>query len=124
MEPINFHGAKVALFHGDNILVYFRDEKDGIPFPGMWDCPGAGEGDETSVECALREIEEEFGIRINASQIFWMRKYPSSHVNGAATYFMAGLLTELDVRSINFGDEGQRWEFALPEAFVAYPDAV
>ncbi|MEJ6594440.1 hypothetical protein [Parasphingorhabdus sp.] len=57
----DFHGAKVALFIDDHILVYRRDNNPDIPFPDMLDLLGGGR---ENGERAAREAFEEFGIRI------------------------------------------------------------
>ena len=63
-EP-DFHGAKVALFIEDQLLVYRRDDRPDIPFPDMLDLPGGGrEQDESGAQCVARETWEEFGLRI------------------------------------------------------------
>lgn len=73
-----FMGAKIVLLSGDQLLAYKRDNKPDIPFPGMWDLPGGGrEGDESPAECALREVEEEFALRIDPGRIVWEREYPA-----------------------------------------------
>jgi len=62
---LDFVGAKAALICGDRVLTYLRDDKPGLPWRGMWDLPGGGrEGDETAEACLLREVEEEFGLRL------------------------------------------------------------
>lgn len=62
----------MALLCDGSILTYLRDDKVGIPFPGFWDLPGGGrEGSESPVECALRELEEEFALRLPAGRIEW-----------------------------------------------------
>ncbi|TRY16665.1 NUDIX domain-containing protein, partial [Geobacillus sp. LEMMJ02] len=74
-----FSGSKIALFKDREILVYRRDDKPDIPFPGLWDLPGGGrEGNETPEACVLRELHEEFGVTIPGSRISWSRVYPSS----------------------------------------------
>lgn len=106
----DFSGAKIALFLGDHVLVYQRDDFPGLRYAGMWDLPGGGrEGDETPVECALRELEEEFGIRVDPVAIIWHRIYPSADFTGIAAHFFVGTLTQSHVDAIRFGDEGQQW---------------
>lgn len=41
MKSDDFGDCKLALMQGQNVLIYMRDEKEGIPFPGMLDLPGA-----------------------------------------------------------------------------------
>jgi 8-oxo-dGTP diphosphatase len=58
-----FVGCKLALLDGERVLVYTRDDRPDIQFPGMLDLPGGGrEGNESPEDCVLRELEEEFGL--------------------------------------------------------------
>ena len=53
------------------ILLYKRDNKPGIPFPGYWDLIGGHiEEGETPKEALVREIKEELGIEINGITFF------------------------------------------------------
>jgi 8-oxo-dGTP diphosphatase len=59
----DFTGAKIALLLDGHVLTYLRDDFPHLPWPAYWDLPGGGrEGDEGPVDCALRELEEEFGM--------------------------------------------------------------
>jgi 8-oxo-dGTP diphosphatase len=123
MEP--FNGAKIALLCGDRLLAYRRDDKPCIPNPGLWDLPGGGrEGDETPAETALREVEEEFGLRLDPGCIDYARRYPSVDHPGHWGWFLAGTVTEAEIASIRFGDEGQEWAMLAVEDFLGRPDAV
>lgn len=120
-----FSGAKIALFCAGKILVYRRDDKPGIPFPGLWDLPGGGrEGDEPPEICVLREVEEEFGLRLPACRINWSKIYPARTKEGAAHYFMVGSLTDAEISSIRFGDEGQDWALMSISDYLQLPDAI
>lgn len=78
MNPPHFTGAKIALIFQGRLVAYLRDQKDEIPFPGMWDLPGGGrELDETPLQCAIRETWEEFRVSIDPPSIVWERYYPS-----------------------------------------------
>jgi 8-oxo-dGTP diphosphatase len=119
-----FSGTKIALLCGDKIVAYLRDNKPGIPFRGMWDLPGGGrEGDEAPIECGLREVEEEFGLRLNAADVLLFERHQSLN-GGLDTYFCAVKINETDVANINFGDEGQRWEMMQVVDFVNHERAV
>ena len=119
---VDFVGAKVALICGDSILTYLRDDKLGLPWRGMWDLPGGGrEGDETPEQCLLREVEEEFGLRLPPARLIWRRVWPSMMDAARASVFFAGRLTVDDVAAIRFGDEGQRWEMMPLDAFLGHP---
>lgn len=112
-----FSGAKLALFYGDHLVVYKRDEKPGIPFPGYWDFPGGGrEGLETPAEYALRELEEEFSIRLEEPRIEWQRQYPSTSGSAPFAYFLVARLEDREFEAIRFGDEGQYWRLMEVDA--------
>lgn len=124
-DGLNFNGSKIALFCGDDLLVYLRDDKPDIPFPGHWDLPGGGrENNETPLECALRETEEEFGIRIPATQVHEMQTHNSATRNSLSTYFFIGTITEDQIAAIRFGDEGQFWKLMKTDTFLVHPKAV
>lgn len=108
--PSAFCGSKIALFRQQQILLYRRDDKPGISFPGLWDLPGGGrEGDETPDECVFREVFEEFGICIPANRIYWSRSYLAASPNGLPQCFFVGWLASADDEAIRFGNEGKEW---------------
>ncbi len=75
-ENIDFHGAKVALFVDDQLLVYRRDNKLGIPFPDMWGLPGGGrENEESEAACITRETYEEFGMTVDVTTLDYVQHY-------------------------------------------------
>ncbi|KAA5805108.1 NUDIX domain-containing protein [Alkalicaulis satelles] len=120
-----FSGTKIALICGSMLVCYQRDQKQGIPFPGLWDLPGGGREDQESpVECVIREVEEEFGLQIAAGRIQTLTRYESLTPAGLDTYFCAARVTEDEIRSIRFGSEGQRWTLMTIDAFLERPDAV
>lgn len=103
----SFDGAKLALFLGESLLVYLRDDKPDIPWPGYWDFPGGGrEGVESPADCVLRETYEEFGLRLGQSDLTWGRR----HYNGSVDiwFFLARMPGHLATQ-VKFGDEGQFW---------------
>jgi 8-oxo-dGTP diphosphatase len=123
-EP-DFAGAKLALILADRVLCYLRDDIRGLPFPGHWDLPGGGrEGGETAEECVLRELEEEFGLRLGAERLIWRRDYPSAHLPGQRGVFFGGRVTAAEIGAVRFGSEGQRWEMMEVGAFVTHDLAV
>ncbi|SDH98835.1 8-oxo-dGTP diphosphatase [Pseudomonas delhiensis] len=114
-----FTGAKLALFHDGHLVVYRRDEKPGIPFPGCWDFPGGGrEGAETPAECALRELEEEFSIRLGRERIEWQRRYRATHGPAPWAWFLVARLRAAEFAAIRFGDEGQYWRLMAVEEYL------
>lgn len=128
-RPLNaeeppFHGAKLLLMSGERLLTCLRDDFDHIPFPAHWDLPGGGrEGDETPVECALRELREEFGIRLPSKRLIG-HDFPSHQRPGTQSWLFRGELTKDEIASISFGDEGQEWRMMLLAEFLAHPFAV
>lgn len=120
-----FGGTKIALLCGSGIVAYQRDEKPGIPFPGLWDLPGGGrEGGEGPVACALREVEEEFGLSLGEDRIRTLERYESGSQGGLDTYFCVAEVTPSEVGRIRFGDEGQRWRLMEASEFLALGEAV
>ena len=120
-EPL-FSGAKLALLCGDELLTYLRDMKDSIPYPGYWDFAGGGrEGEETPSECALRELDEEFSLRIDAERIEWARRYPSVTQPHTHSWFLVGTLSLAEIAAIRFGDEGQYWRMMPIAEYLGHP---
>lgn len=120
-----FTGAKIALLCGDDVLVYKRDDKPDIPFPGLWDFPGGGrENGESPLDCALREALEEFGIAVDPACLIWEVQYPSWIEDGRAAYFFVATMAREDIEKIRFGDEGQYWEMMPIEIFLRHPEGV
>jgi 8-oxo-dGTP diphosphatase len=116
-----FRGAKLALLQDGAILAYLRDDKANIPFPGRWDLPGGGrEGDESPIECALRELEEEFALRLPADRIEWERFYPTPDLPPGGAFFLAGTIRADEIASIRFGDEGQCWRMMSLHEFLTH----
>ncbi|MEO9601204.1 NUDIX hydrolase [Parasphingorhabdus sp.] len=121
----DFHGAKVAVFIDDDILVYRRDDKPDIPFPNMLDLPGGGrENNESGAECVARETFEEFGIRIAIDQFEHVQTYPNWRGAGKVALFFVCRLSPQILDEIVFGDEGQGWETMPVAKFLASDCAV
>ena len=121
----DFVGVKVALYFGNKLVVFLRDDKPGLRFANMWDFPGGGrEGAESPVECAQREIEEEFGIKVASLAFTWTKEYPAMHEPNRRAYFMVAHLSREQFDAIQFGDEGQRWQLMTPEEFLLREDIV
>ncbi|MBQ2262205.1 MAG: NUDIX hydrolase [Loktanella sp.] len=121
----NFHGAKIALTFGNRIVAYKRDDIPTIPSPGMWDLPGGGrEGDETPIACALREVEEEFGLIIDPASVQWCRPYASAMTGARYSYFLAAPLDPARLSEVCFGSEGECWEAMQIGDFLNHSHAV
>lgn len=121
----DFSGSKIALFHGDLVLIYQRDDFPGLRYAGMWDLPGGGrENGETPIECALRETEEEFGFRFDPAAVLWHRTYPSADFPGMLAHFFVAAITQAHVDAIVFGDEGQQWTMVHIDELLGREDFV
>ena len=124
-ENERFRGAKLALLSRGRVLTLQRDEKPDLPYPGHWDLPGGGrDGVETPVACVLRELHEEFGLRLPAEALCWRRKNPPSLPGQDATWFFAAEMPTLKPADITFGDEGQTWRLMPVRMFLMHPKTV
>ncbi len=58
------------------VLLFLRDDKDGLPYPNMWDVPGGHvERDETPSDCIMREMKEEMNIDLHDFQLFCKKEF-------------------------------------------------
>lgn len=122
---MEFVGAKAALFCDASILTYLRDDRPGLGWAGLWDLPGGGrEGSESPETCLLRELEEEFGLRLSAGRLLWRRAFPSMIDPAKTSFFFGGRVGPEEIAAIRFGSEGQRWEMMPVADFVSHPQAV
>ncbi|WP_217898321.1 NUDIX domain-containing protein [Tropicimonas sediminicola] len=118
-------GAKIALVCGDEVVTYLRDDFAHIPNPGQWDLPGGErEPGETALVCALREAEEEFGIRVPAASVVHADRFHKYQPHRIAGVFLVARIPPTLVEAIVFGEEGQRWEMMSVPRFIAHPNAV
>lgn len=118
---VAFSGTKIALICETFLIACLGDQKDGIPFPGMWDLPGGGrEGDEAPIECVLREVQEEFGLRISPERVQKLTRYGSSSPSGLDTYFCTAKVELDEIQRVRFGEEGQCWSLMAIEAFIRH----
>lgn len=125
MEQSAFSGTKIALLCANKVVAYQRDNNPRIPFAGLWDLPGGGrEGAENPVACALREVEEEFGIAIDEGRVRSLRRYESKTAGGLDTCFCVAEITPSEIGAIRFGNEGQRWRLMDVALFIVLADAV
>lgn len=120
-----FTGAKAALFCGDALLALLRDSNPNLPWPGMWDLPGGGrEGLETPETCLLREVAEEFGLRLPPDRLIFRTVQPALLDPTQSAVFFAGHLSRDEVAQIRFGSEGQRWALMRVTDFLNHPKAI
>lgn len=78
---MEFRGANFLLVRPDGkILLQKRDWKKGIKYPGRWALPGGVRQErETVAECAVREIAEETGLRIDPGDLQVLMDFPWSY---------------------------------------------
>lgn len=126
---VDFIGAKAAFFHqGDGetrLLTYLRDDLPGLPWPGYWDLPGGGrEGDENPETCLLRELEEEFGLRLPASRLLHRATFLPMAAGPLPGIFFSGFITAPEIAAIRFGHEGQCWEMMRLSDYLSHKRAI
>lgn len=121
----DFVGAKAALFCGDALLTILRDTHPGLAWAGMWDLPGGGrDGNESPETCLLREVAEEVGLSLPPSRLTWHIELPSMSVPARPSHFFAGTITQADLATIRFGDEGQGWALMPTRDFLNHSHAI
>ncbi|MDA3813109.1 MAG: NUDIX domain-containing protein [Candidatus Cloacimonetes bacterium] len=58
------------------VLLFLRDDKPGLPYRNMWDVPGGHvEPDETPEQCIIREMKEEMNIDLQDFQLFCQKDF-------------------------------------------------
>ncbi len=119
-----FHGAKLLLIHDGHLLTYLRDDHAGLPFPGHWDLPGGGrEGKESPVDCALRELHEEFSLRLAPERLAG-QNFRSYQRPDMWSWLFTGTLARPEIAAIRFGEEGQEWLMMPLAEYLSHPRAI
>jgi 8-oxo-dGTP diphosphatase len=104
------------------VLMYLRDDKPEIAYPGMWSLLGGMlEPGETPAECVRREIAEEIGVALDPDQVQHVRTRELHY--GIEHTFFARIDFEIDQVVLT---EGQRlgWfdETTAAATTLAYED--
>jgi 8-oxo-dGTP diphosphatase len=121
---MDFHGVKIAIVVGDELLLHLRDNKPDLFNANMWDFIGGGrENDETSIECARREVREELGIELSSDAIVWQKEYPAQKDPTRKAYFMVATISKDLLPLINL-TEGQRWKLFSQNQFFQDPQVI
>jgi 8-oxo-dGTP diphosphatase len=120
----DFNGAKLLLTCSTDMLVYLRDDRPDIPFPVHWDLPGGGrEGDETPIQCALRELDEEFSLYLPPESLTG-HVFTSFQMPQMESWLFTGEITDANIAAIRFGDEGQDWCMMPVATYLAHPRGI
>lgn len=120
---IDFDGAKLALIYRNAVVSILRDDREGIPHPGMWDFAGGGrEGGERPEETAIRETQEELGLRLAEDRLLWSCR--EDREDSAEVWFFAAEITESELTTLRLGDEGQCWRLMPTPQFLSNPMAI
>jgi len=109
--------SKVLLTFKGRVLVYLRDDKPDIPFPGFWDFYGGIiEQGESLEECIRRELKEETGIEgVNFEYIGDVKQDMDSTLYQAM--FRAELTDEQN-NMFKFAGEGQSYDYCTHEELL------
>ena len=125
MNINDFSGAKLVVMAKGHILTLLRDDKTSIPFPGMWDLPGgARDGQESPIDCVLRETFEEAALRLTPDDISWKRMYPNHRPGGLASWFFGAKPGWLTLPPVRLGNEGQAVRWMPVEEFLHHDNVV
>lgn len=117
----DFVGAKLVLLVGRRIVTIQRDDKPGLPWPGLWDLPGGGrEGSESPEDCVLRETREEIGVRLTSADLVWRRFYQRPR----PAWCFSARLDRSREHEVSLGPEGQRLALVDPAKWVLQADVV
>jgi 8-oxo-dGTP diphosphatase len=121
---MEFNGAKIGLLFNDRLLMHLRDNKPGLFNANMWDFPGGGrENAESPEDCIIREVDEEFGIKLLRESLVWKKEYPAQKDPNQKAYFFVGTLTKEQAETIQL-TEGQRWALFTKEEFFSREDVI
>lgn len=125
MSEFDFQGVKVALINNGKVLTILRDNIPNIPYPNMWDLAGGGrENEESPYETMRREVLEELNIDIPKSNVVWVKHYESVTKPGKESVFMVANISDHQIESIKFGEEGQGYKMVTFQEFLDNKDVI
>jgi|SRR3989344_3540527 len=102
----------IWFINSKNQLLLQRRSKQKINHPDMWDVSVAGHisAGQTSEEAAMREIQEEVGVEINASELQYLFTVTSDSILNNGTYLdrefqdVYLIKKDLDLSKLTFSD--------------------
>jgi 8-oxo-dGTP diphosphatase len=120
-----FGGTKLALICEESVVTYLRDDIANIPHPNTWDFAGGErQGDEGPIECGLRELFEEFGLRVDPARVESLTGFRQRDGRSLPVYFGVVHISADEIESIRFGNEGQYWTLMSLHDFIHHPRAI
>ena len=71
------YGASIIFVNDkEEILLFLRDDKPGLPYRNMWDVPGGHvEKNETPEQCIVREMKEEMNLDLQDFQLLCQKEF-------------------------------------------------
>ena len=71
------YGSSIIFINDkQQILLFLRDDKPGLPYRNMWDVPGGHvEDDETPEDCIVREMKEEMDLDLHDFQLLSKKEF-------------------------------------------------
>lgn len=124
LNHMNFHGVKIAILVDDKLIVFLRDDKPGLFNANMWDLPGGGrENGESPIECVIREVYEEFELKLSQNNIVWEKAFPAQKDPNQIAYFMVAKIESNRIKNLNL-NEGQKWTLMTVEEFLNNDDVI
>jgi 8-oxo-dGTP diphosphatase len=121
----DFDGVTIALIQNDKLVMILRDNKPGLPFANMWEFPGGGrEGNESPVDCAIREVREELSFELQKDSIVWQKEFEAMHDPKLKVHFMVARVSAAEASTMKLGTEGQKFELMRIDDCLARRDVV
>lgn len=110
--------AGVILFNRKGeFLLLLRDDIPTIGYPNHWTIAGGViEEGETPEAAALREVEEEIGVRLASAPLFRLYEIEDGHREEPVPYYVYWSRLDKGLTELKLG-EGQEMRFFPPEEF-------
>lgn len=117
--------AKAALFNKKGELLLLRRSATDRIRPGGWDLPGGCiDGEETSHQAVIREIEEEVGISLTYKDVSLMYSTTNFYDHGSTIRFIfVGYIDGEEEIKLSYEHDQYKW-LPLEEALALYDHPV